>query len=227
MGLILKDVVPWGRTYAEYRDMFALQESDLSRKILGCGDGPASFNTEWTAKGGDITSVDPIYIFSKDDIQSRIDQTYTLIMEQMAGNTHQYNWTHIQSLEILGETRLKAMQTFLLDYEEGQAAQRYIAGGLPVLPFVHQQFDLALCSHFLFLYSEQRDLQFHLQSITELIRVAHEVRIFPLVTLDGQISPFLKPVIDQVEKAGLICHIKQVDYEFQKGGNTMLQILRQ
>ena len=40
----LDQVVPWGRSFDEYRRMFALTDADLSRVILGCGDGPASFN---------------------------------------------------------------------------------------------------------------------------------------------------------------------------------------
>jgi hypothetical protein len=47
----LKEIVPWGRTLAEYQLMFDLSEVDLKSKILGCGDGPASFNTEMTAQG--------------------------------------------------------------------------------------------------------------------------------------------------------------------------------
>ena len=32
--------------------MFDLSAADLGRRILGCGDGPASFNAELTAQGG-------------------------------------------------------------------------------------------------------------------------------------------------------------------------------
>jgi hypothetical protein len=36
----LSEIVPWGRSLAEYQLMFSLTDADLSRKILGCGDGP-------------------------------------------------------------------------------------------------------------------------------------------------------------------------------------------
>ena len=52
--------------------MFNLTSDDLERKILGCGDGPASFNAELTELGGNIISVDPIYFFSADQIRQRI-----------------------------------------------------------------------------------------------------------------------------------------------------------
>ncbi len=47
----LEEVVPWGRTLAEYQSMFSLSETDLTAKILGCGDGPASFNAEMMKLG--------------------------------------------------------------------------------------------------------------------------------------------------------------------------------
>jgi hypothetical protein len=47
----LDEIVPWGRSLAEYQLMFSLTEADLSRDILGCGDGPASFNAEMTDRG--------------------------------------------------------------------------------------------------------------------------------------------------------------------------------
>ena len=44
MTFTLDRIVPWGRTFDEYRAMFALSTTDLEGRILGCGDGPASFN---------------------------------------------------------------------------------------------------------------------------------------------------------------------------------------
>ena len=35
MGFRLEEVVPWGRSHAEYRDMFALTRTDLEKDILG------------------------------------------------------------------------------------------------------------------------------------------------------------------------------------------------
>ena len=60
VGFRLDEVVPWGRSFDEYVAMFALTEEDLQRRILGCGDGPASFNRGVTERGGDVVSVDAI-----------------------------------------------------------------------------------------------------------------------------------------------------------------------
>ena len=42
----------------EYRRLFALTDEDLVGRILGCGDGPASFNAEATARGHAAASCD-------------------------------------------------------------------------------------------------------------------------------------------------------------------------
>jgi hypothetical protein len=60
----LDQVVPWGRSFDEYCKMFALTPDDLQLRIVGCADGPASFNAEATAAGLSVTSCDPLYHFS-------------------------------------------------------------------------------------------------------------------------------------------------------------------
>lgn len=82
----LADVVPWGRSLAEYCAMFSLQEIDLQGRILGCGDGPASFNAEMTALGRAVVSVDPNYNFSGAEIAQRVAETYDAIIFQKGGD---------------------------------------------------------------------------------------------------------------------------------------------
>jgi SAM-dependent methyltransferase len=221
----LDDIVPWGRSLAEYQAMFHLSNQDLERRILGCGDGPASFNTELTEQGYTVTSIDPIYQFSAAEIRQQVQKNYDVIISQVKQNPDRYVWQHFRDADDLGQARLAAMERFLLDYERGQAAGRYLAMSLPDLAFSDQQFDLCLCSHFLFLYSEQRSLEFHQQAIAELLRIAKEVRIFPVIQLDCTVSPYLKPMMDQLGAQGYRTILQTVTYEFQKGGNQMLQIL--
>ncbi len=57
MSFSLNNVVPWGRSFDEYVTMFALNDKDLANKIVGCGDGPASFNCTFTKRGGSVVSV--------------------------------------------------------------------------------------------------------------------------------------------------------------------------
>jgi hypothetical protein len=222
MAFTLEAVVPWGRSYEEYISMFALTDADLKKQILGCGDGPASFNAELTRRNGSVISVDPIYQFSDIEINKRIETTYDLVLEQTRKNKDEFVWKQIKTVEDLGISRLKAMRQFLEDYPNGN--DRYIAGELPFLPFNDNLFDLVLCSHFLFLYSEQYSVEFHVQSIKEMSRVASEVRIFPLLELGAKKSRHIGKVLKELSECGYAYAIKQVDYEFQKGGNEMLQI---
>ncbi len=220
----LKDVVPWGRSFDEYREFFDLTDSDLNKMIVGCGDGPASFNAELTSRGGTVVSVDPAYQFTAREQENRIEQVNKEILPQVKNNRHMYVWDSISSVEMLGRIRMSAMKIFLADYEVGKSVNRYLPESLPELSFKDKQFDLALCSHYLFLYSEHVNLQLHIASIRELCRVATEVRIYPLVSLNGELSQHLPEVISQLSRLGLVCTRENVQYQFQKGATQMLVV---
>jgi hypothetical protein len=222
----LDSVVPWGRSLDEYRRMFALSPGWEHLRILGCGDGPASFNAEATSLGARIVSCDPIYRFSGDDLRRRIDETSDLILEQTRKNMHEFVWTSIRSIDELASVRMRAMQTFLADYDGGRDGGRYVAAALPDLPFEGHSFDLALCSHFLFLYTAQLGEALHLAAIRELCRVAADVRVFPLLELGGQPSPLVNVVLKMCRAEELDATIERVPYEFQRGGNQMIRIRR-
>ena len=111
------------------------------------------------------------------------------MLEQAAQNTEEFVWTaQIPNADALGRHRMAAMDRFLADYEAGRYEGRYVVANLSALPFSDFAFDLALCSHFLFLYSEQLSGQFHVESLRNLMRVATEARIFPLLELGGKPS---------------------------------------
>ena len=220
----LKGVVPWGRSFVEYRDIFSLTESDLNKTILGCGDGPASFNAELTARGGNVVSIDPSYQFDAKSLQARIADVYDEIMTQVDANKEKFIWKSIPSLDVLGKIRMDAMNKFLSDYDKGKKSGRYICESLPKLSFEDKQFDLALCSHYLFLYSDHVCLEQHIASIIELCRVAKEVRIYPLLSLKGETSPYLEAVILELSKMKLTTSLVDVTYQFQKGATQMLVV---
>jgi hypothetical protein len=226
MSVMLDQIVPWGRSLDEYRRMFSLSDEDSRKNILGCGDGPASFNAEMTALGYHVISCDPIYAFSREQIEQRVNDTYDTIVSQVRETPHHYVWKDFKDADDLGQHRLQAMRLFLEDYDRGKREGRYIEASLPSLNFSDHQFDLALCSHLLFLYSEHLSLDFHIASIAELCRVAGEVRIFPLLDLNVEKSPHLIPVCDHFSNDGYNVDIERVNYEFQVGGNEMLRIMR-
>jgi hypothetical protein len=226
MSFALENVVPWGRSFDEYAAIFALTEADLTGRILGCGDGPASFNVEATERGHTVVSFDPIYQFEAADIQARVHATHEMIVGQLRQNVDDFVWTLFESPDDLGRVRLAAMRRFLADYDQGKADGRYITAALPGLPFKADSFDLALSSHFLFLYSAHLTLEFHLASLREALRVAREARVFPLLNLAVETSPYLEPVMAALRGDGCTVELVKVDYEFQRGGDTMLRVAR-
>jgi hypothetical protein len=220
MSIQYKDIVPWGRSFDEYMRMFDLTGSELSLRILGCGDGPASFNVECNQRGGHVTSVDPLYHFSREEIEKRIAETYDEVMQQTRANQDKFIWDVFQSPEGLGRIRMEAMQRFLALYEEGRVQGRYVPGELPELSFADRAFDLALSSHFLFLYTDNLTFEFHVSAIREMLRVAREVRIFPVLDMNAQESRYLNGVLETFRKYKP--EVRKVNYEFQRGGNKML-----
>jgi hypothetical protein len=202
--------------------MFYLSEPELQLRILGCADGPASFNAQMAQKGYSVVSCDPLYQFTTAQIQARIDFTYETVMTQTLTNRDLFVWKDIASPEELGRVRLRAMSEFLADYADPQG--RYVAAELPELPFASASFDLAVCSHFLFLYSANLSLEFHERAVETMCRVAKEVRIFPLLTYNAELSPYVTPLTENLRNAGRQVSIERVPYEFQRGGNQMMRI---
>src|SRR6516165_10763457 len=114
------EAVPWGRSFEEYCRMFGMSEQDLKLRIIGCGDGPASFNAEMFELGRRVISCDPLYQLTSTQIQERIDATYQIVMRKTVVNQHLFLWTRINSPDELGKVRLAAMGKFLSDFENGK-----------------------------------------------------------------------------------------------------------
>lgn len=65
----LRSELPLGRTFEEYIQMFNLSVDDLSKRIIGCGDGISDFNKRMKELGYRTISCDPVYIKSIDEIK--------------------------------------------------------------------------------------------------------------------------------------------------------------
>ncbi len=224
MGFKLDKIILWGRSLKEYIGMFNLTPDEFNLAILDCGGGPASFNAQMMHRGHKVISCDPIYQFSADEIAGRIQETYQTVIDGVKAHSANYVWQNIESPEQMGEIRMQAMSQFLADFSLGLQQGRYVLNELPSLSFKDRQFDLALVSHLLFIYSEHLSLEFHLNSIKELCRVAQEVRIFPLLNISGEQSELLLPVIENLQQSGYKAETQRVNYEFQKGANQLLKV---
>lgn len=171
-----------------------------------------------------MVSCDPLYALSVQGIRQRIEDCYDNVISQARSAPDGFVGDYFRGPDHLGRCRLLAMRRFLADFEAGKAAGRYVTAALPGLPFEDGDFDLALVSHRLFLYSERLDLEFHWAAVGELMRVAREVRNFPLLTLDQKLSPHFDPIRSRLFQKDFTAPIQLVSYEFQRGGNKMLRI---
>jgi hypothetical protein len=177
-------------------------------------------------RGWDVTAVDPIYGLDGKTIESYVDDAKERIGSALAIERERFRWDFYGSPERLFTIREKACDLFLNDYPGGRRAGRYVEGKLPTLEFRSDTFELALCSHFLFLYSDYLDEAFHIQSTLELIRVAREVRVFPLIKMDGEPALHLATVRSELEQRGFVVSVDPVPFEFQRGATSMLRIRR-
>jgi hypothetical protein len=210
-----------GRTFTEYRRMFDLDPASLAGlSVLDCPGGPSSFAAVAAEFGADLTAVDPAYAPDRARVASACEAAIEETASQLQGMRDAFVWDEYGDVE----TRLRylraAANRFLADF--GHRPGRYVRTGLPDLPFERDAFDLALSGNFLFLYDEQRSLEFHFDAIREILRVAGELRVFPLTNLEGSTSEHLKPVLNRLFDSSVRVEIRMVPYEFQKGSNQGL-----
>jgi hypothetical protein len=213
MAFILENAVPWGRTRAEYIKMFSLSEMDLIKKIAGFGDGPASFNYESTIVGGNITSFDIIYQFTKEQIEEQVYKAKDTILKQLRNNMQNYNWSEIKDINVLEEMRMNTMRLFLNDFDKGKNEGRYIYHELPnKTKFQENTFDIGLSSHFLLIFTGL-GYDFHIQTINEMLRICKEIRITPIVDLNGRQSELTEKIIEYYIKTYKV-ELVTTSYEF-------------
>ncbi|UOQ50555.1 class I SAM-dependent methyltransferase [Gracilibacillus caseinilyticus] len=207
-------------------NMFALtKESLIDKKILDCPAGACSFTAIGNQSGLDVTACDIAYHYSVDFLQEKGHSDIKHAMEHMKKVKNNYQWGFFAGVEDLRAHRIRALQTCTKDIERSK--ERYIPVTLPSLPFRDEQFDIILSAHFLFLYADRLDLSFHLDTVDELLRVTkEELRIFPLVDLNGARYQYLDEVIHYLIKKGCTAEEIKVSYEFQRNANSMLKICK-
>jgi len=225
--LDLERIVFIGRTFEEYLRMFNLTKADLvGQQILDCPAGACSFTAKANELGGDTTAADIAYYYSSDELADKGLQDIEHAMCELDKVKDNFVWDYFKSIEGLTQARNEA----LIDSTKDRrlTPQRYVPVVLPELPFSDKAFDLTLSAHFLFMYSDRLDYEFHLKTVNELMRVTREeLRIFPLVDLSCERYEHLDRLVDELVSQGFTTEIIDVPYEFQKGANQMLRIRRQ
>ena len=222
----LRDVVLLGRTFAEYCRYFQLNDTELAKgSILDLGAGIASFCAEARARGFDVTAADPVYGFRLERIASKSERDLKNVLRQLPHVLHKYVWIWYKDAEDLAEHRQEARRRFLDDFP--RHSDRYITAALPKTSFQDRQFSMVLVSHFLFLYDDLFDYEFHRAGILEAIRIAdREVRIYPLVNMRTDKSVYLDKLKEDPECAGLRFRVVEIKFEFFKNANELLVIRR-
>jgi hypothetical protein len=96
--------------------------------------------------------------------------------------------------------------------------------GLPELGYKNQAFNLALCSQFLFWYSDLLSEDFHVASLMAFCRVATEVQIYPLIDRFGKPSLHLGNVLQRLQEYGMGAEIKSIAQPIQGSDNALLRL---
>ena len=211
----------WVHSLEDYQRMFDLQDQDLSRLILDYPAGISSFNAQMHARGFHrVISADDYYDLKPLDMAKHVDQTIQQLAMQLESYADRIHPEKNKTVEDILNAWNHDAQLFLSDYSVGKLDGRYQSARLPRLPFTDFQFELVLCSDLLF-----RDkMALPEKTIIELCRVAHEVRIFPLLDEQGKIATDLGPTLLILQNKNYGTEIREVPYQLLKGSNAVLRV---
>jgi len=223
----MRKMVLWGHHVDEYQEMFALSEDDFQSRLLEYGCGPSAINAELHETTKHIVSCDPLFTLDKATLSTKVSLVFEEMLDQIKEQQDQFDFSRYGGFDGLVAERRQGVAEFFADYERGRAEKRYVPLREYQLPFADFSFDFALSSHYLFADLEAQDIDFHLQAIRELARVAKEVRIFPLVDCMSQTSPFLGPVLLGLQQENYGIEVREVAYPLQPKGNAMLRVWAQ
>lgn len=224
MSMQLDDFLITGRTFEEYAAFFNLDaETMRNMRVLDCPGGASSFIAEAKRRGIAAQGCDILYGYDRDALRVQGEKSIEKIYAD-TGWAADNDFSFYHSIEGHKAHRTLALEAFCSDYNPAD----YRFAELPKLPYPDDSFDLILSSHLLFVYDDRLDEAFHEASITEMLRVGREVRIFPLVDYKNSrvdewenLSPF---AYRMAEKFG--GEMIRVGFEFQKGAGFMLKVTR-
>jgi hypothetical protein len=219
-------VVFVGRTLSEYKEFLDLDiESLKDSKVLDCPSGPSSFVAEANRMGIRAVGCDSSYDLPLKQLVNKGLKDISHVIERLSEKTHLFKWDYYSSVEDVKESRTRALKLFEEDFQIGLEEERYVKASLPILPFPDRSFELVISAHFLFIYDDKLDYEFHLNSILELNRVcSSEVRIYPLQSMNARIYPYMDRLINDLKQTGFEASIVEVGFEFLRGSNFMLRI---
>ncbi|MDP3704375.1 MAG: hypothetical protein Q8R24_00515 [Legionellaceae bacterium] len=223
----MRRLVLWGHHIDEYREMFQLSESDLTKHFLEYSSGASAVNFELQHVASECISCDPWFYLDSNTLKTEINTNFEARLHQFKAENQVFDVSRYGSLEKLIAYRREGIATFLADYDQGRIDKRYLPVTDTVLPFSDFAFDFALSTHYLFADLDHQTVDYHIEVIQELARVAKDVRIFPLVDVNGVPSPILGPVLLKLHQANYGVEVRDVAYHLQPKGNAMLRVWAQ
>lgn len=220
----LQSVAFFGRTLAEYLEMFALNlESLRGLKILDVASGPGSFVAEALAMGLDATGCDPMYGQDAATIAAQGKRDIDACREQISQHPGVLAYRDIDEFF---RAKYAALEKFAADFRQRQGERRYIAGALPALPCGDGAFDVVLSANFLMVYAPLVDggmhdgkefgLDFHRRAFRELARVTRrELRVpgMHTWTQPPQPHPYCEPLVAELEALRFAVQLVPSDYD--------------
>jgi hypothetical protein len=216
-------VTGWVYNFSDYRQMFDLVEKELKKKVLDFPGSLSSFNAEMHVKHHKVITRD---LFPSLDIQQVKKEAERIVQQNellLTKNKHRLKDASDLFISKIFENWHNSKELFLNDYEMAKREGRYLKIELLEFPFADHQFDIALCSDLLF-HTQARSGYSAEKFLSELCRVALEVRAFPLLDETGAISQELGPILQVLQLNNFGVEIRAVTYEEQKGHNAMLRI---
>ncbi len=223
----MRRLVLWGHHLDEYRDMFQLSQTDLTKRVLEYCCGASAVNFELQSIATEVVSCDPWFHLDAKTLKEEIKNYFSMRLQEFSSVEQSLDYSRYGGLEQLVAYRRAGIETFLDDYDQGRIDKRYVAVSDHHIPFSDFSFDFALSANSLFADLEYQTVEYHLQVIKEMARVAKDVRIFPLVDAGGLPSPLLGPVLLGLHQANYGVEVRDVSYHLQVKGNAMLRIWAQ
>jgi hypothetical protein len=229
-----QDVLFLGRDFTEYQKMFNLNPSQLKGKhVLDCASGPSSFQAEATMYEIKVTSCDPMYGASGEELAQRCRTDVERVGERQLRVSHLFHEYALSTQ--FKDRKKKSRELFIRDYA-GATPGHYVHAELPSLPFDDNSFDLVLCANFLFLYTplstggmlteDRFDYAFHRRALADLLRVScAEVRIYPIKGPHNENHHrYIQDLIKETEFAGSTFSFEEVTYRDIRDAHELLKL---
>lgn len=188
--------------WALAEQMFELKINQLPKKTLFVPSGLTSIGAELAQAKHEAVCADVIYGLGSFELEKRIldlMRDASLDCERRGGDPEIISlWQGV-------------VNAFWADFQAGKNAGRYVGfSDILNLPFRDGEFDLACCAGVLI-----EDQTAMLNLIKELLRVAHEVRIFPELLIGENVKQNL---------ALVLLVLQQQDFGVELHANAMLRV---